>query len=134
MSIKLRSHGVNSSRGLCFFCGKSKDILSGSLPKDAEALHEAVYDHEPCDLCAGYMKIGIILIEIRDLEMEEEQDNPYRMGGFVVLKEEVVRRFLKEPLLSRVIEKRFCFISTSAWKALGLPKEEALAFARPIYV
>lgn len=98
----------------CFFCNKSKGImldrrLRETLPR------EACYDKEPCDDCKNYMSQGIILISVKD---GESGDNPYRTGGWVVIKEQAALKvFDKE-----VLEKRVCFVEDTAWEKLGLPK------------
>jgi hypothetical protein len=85
--------------------------LKNSLPK------LACYDKEPCDKCKEYMKQGIILISVRD---GEGGDNPYRTGGWTVIKEEAVRRMFKDVDLY----KRVAFVHDSVWDMVGLPREK----------
>jgi hypothetical protein len=102
----------------CFLCNKLKEIildrrLKNRLPR------EAVYNKEPCDQCKEYMQKGIILISVRDGESGE---NPYRTGGWWVLKEEAVKNFVSEPLLSSVLKFRVMFIDDTACERIGLKK------------
>ena len=102
----------------CFYCNKPKHILldrrlKKSLPR------EAVYDNEPCDDCKGLMEKGVIFISVKD---GEKGGNPYRTGGWWVIKEEAVRRMLKGKLLENVLKKRICFIDDSTCDKIGLEK------------
>jgi hypothetical protein len=118
-------HGVNPAIPLCFFCHKPKNeiVLPGHLPGDVEAPRSAVWDMRPCDTCEGYMKQGIILISCRD---GESGDNPYRTGGWVVIKEEALKRMIDPgALLDDILKKRFTFVHDAAWNALRLPRGEA---------
>lgn len=100
----------------CFVCMEPKDILldrrlRNTLPK------LACYDKEPCDKCKEYMKQGIILISVRD---GESGDNPYRTGGWIVIKEEAAHRIFKDVDFSR----RVAFVPDSVWDTIGLPRGE----------
>ena len=86
--IKLSpKYGLNCAIPLCFFCNKAKNeiLLPGRLPGDVEAPRNAVWDKKPCQECAGYMQQGIILISVKDGE-SGAGDNPYRTGGWCVVK------------------------------------------------
>jgi hypothetical protein len=109
-------HGINPCIPKCFFCGKDKNeiILFGRLPNDQEAPRGSVINKEPCDECAEYMRIGIIVIVVRD---GEKGGNPYRTGGFFVIKEEAVKKMCPDLGDSRVM-----FIEESAAKMVGLVK------------
>ena len=67
------------------------------------------------------MKQGIILVSIRD---GESSSNLYRTGGFVVIKEDAVKRFSTPEMFESVKKARFAFIEDSIWDALGLPRKE----------
>lgn len=116
-SIKLsKNHGVNPTIPKCFVCGEDKNeiILMGRLKDDAEAPKNICFDNEPCDKCKGYMKKGIIMISVRD---GENTDNPYRTGGWVVLKEDAF------PNMSEEIKRiRICFVPDSRWDEIDLPR------------
>jgi hypothetical protein len=126
MSIPLSpKHGVNPAIPLCFFCNKPKNeiVLPGRLPGDEEAPRNTVWDMRPCDECAGYMKQGIILISCRD--GESLGNNPYRTGGWVVIKEDAIRRMIDPgALLDSILQNRFAFVHDAAWKAFVLPRCE----------
>jgi hypothetical protein len=138
MSIRIhKKHGVNPTMTQCFLCGESKEILlvgsatkrfkdagvpvsdDGKMPMSIGAI-----DKEPCQKCEGYMKQGIILISTRD--GEEGSDDPYRTGGWLVVKEDAVKRMgLKSPALEeRILKQRVCFIPDEAWDFFGLPRGE----------
>jgi len=115
-------HGVNPAIPRCYFCGKPKNqvILAGKLPKDAEAPQDAIWDSDPCDECLGYMKQGVILISVR---VGEQGDNPYRTGGWVVVRDEAIRRMVQpEELSEKILKERVAFVPDDAWDALGLPR------------
>lgn len=124
-SIRIsQKYGVNPTIPLCFFCNEPKNelILAGRLPGDQEAPKNKVWDNAPCDKCKGYQKIGVILISVRD---GEEGTNPYRTGGWVVLKDDAVRRLVQpQELADEIIRKRVAFVPDQAWDAIGLPRGE----------
>jgi hypothetical protein len=91
------------------------------------------------------MNQGIIVISIADDTTEEEMlgesiekygkkvgwrpPNPYRTGGWAVVKEEaVIEMTANNPSYqSFALEKRFMFITSSAWNMLGFePKVTAM--------
>ena len=110
----------------CFFCGRDKGLVMNTrlTEKDAKAIREAhnhAIDYEPCDECKKWMEQGIILVSIRD---GESGNNPYRTGGFVVIKEDAVKEFSTPEMFEKVKKARFAFIEDSIWNALGLPRKE----------
>lgn len=116
-------HGVNAAIPNCFFCGKKKNmlVLFGRLKNDAEAPKDCVLDDEPCDECAGYMKQGVLLISV-DAAKSQSRSNPYRTGGWAVVKDEAIVRAIKEPeLRDQILAARFSFIDDETWRLLGLP-------------
>lgn len=127
-------HGVNPTMTQCFYCGKDKDILLIGKPKpemykqglcDASGkmkMSIGVVDMEPCNECRDYMEQGIILISAKDEDLGTK--DPYRTGGWVVIKEEGFKEMINDPeLLENVLKKRFCFVSDKVWDNLGLPRE-----------
>lgn len=106
--------------GTCFYCGEAKEILLDkrlrkSLP------HSACYNTEPCDKCKGYMKLGIMLLSVRD--GEESKDDPYRTGCMAVVREEALKDIIGNVKLFEDIKKRrMAFVPDSTWDALGLPR------------
>lgn len=122
-SIKLCPvHGLNPSMMQCFLCGETFGIaLPGKLRgcKQAPTMHS-----DPsyvCDTCKEWMKQGIILISARDGETDEK--NPYRTGGWIVLREEALHRFPMNPdLIEAICRKRVAFLEDAVWDGLGLPR------------
>lgn len=110
MSIRLHpKHGLNPTMTTCFFCNEPKDILLlGAAYKD-EAPHQiGCVDKEPCNKCKSYMEQGIITISVRD---GEKSDNPYRTGGWCVLREYFFERNVdSKELLDSILEKRVVFL------------------------
>jgi len=106
---------------VCFVCGEPKGVLldrrlKKSLPR------KAVYNDEPCDKCKEIMKKGVIFIGVRD--GEQDRKNPYRTGHFIGIKEEAIRKMIKEPLLSKILKKRLCYVEKSVLVKLGLVDKE----------
>lgn len=109
----------------CFFCGNDKGIIMNQrlTVRDAQKIEECngkVVDLEPCDTCKEYMKQGIIFISVKD---GSSGMNPYRTGGFVVLKDEGVKKCVAPEMYEQVKKTRFAFIDDSTWDALGLPRK-----------
>jgi len=120
MSIRIsEKHGINPTIPLCFFCNQPKNevILAGRLLDDVEAPRNAVWNKEPCDTCKEYMKQGILLISTKD---GEKGDNPYRTGGWCVVKEEALRKMVPDEN-HPMFKMRMAFVEDSSWKQLGLP-------------
>lgn len=118
MNIKIsEKYGVNPSIPVCFFCGKEKNeiILAGRLSGDVEAPRKAVWDMNPCATCSEYMKMGIILISVKD---GTDKENPYRTGGWVVIKEDAAKNIFGD----YVLQKRVAFVEDDAWEKIGLPR------------
>ena len=134
-------HGLNPAIPVCFFCGEEKKqvLLLGKLQHteespfggrvviedDIEAPRKSVWDLEPCDKCSEYMEQGIILISAREARNKEEQKNPYRTGGWVVLKEEAFKRLfdgMDAQKRNVILAQRAAFITDETWDAFGLPR------------
>jgi hypothetical protein len=126
-SIRLsEKHGVNPAIPLCFFCLKPKNeiILPGKMKNDMEAPRNAVWDMRPCDECKGFMAKGIILISV-DESKSADHKNPYRSGGWCVVKEELVKQALgggSKELVEQTLRVRVAFITDEAWDKIGLPR------------
>lgn len=119
-------HGVNPSIFTCFICGKDMGVvLLGAAYKGRAPVHIGVLDDRPCPECKGWMAKGIILISVRDGEEARDPKNPYRTGGWVVVKEEAARRMFTGAVLDFVLKKRVAFVPDSVWDAIGLPREAA---------
>lgn len=126
-SIRLSpTHGINPAIPVCFYCGKEKNevLLLGRLKGDVEAPRHAVWNKEPCGTCKGYMKQGIILISINEVLSRDDPENPYRTGGWVVVTEEAIERWLLKPpeLVDAICRRRAAFIPDEVWDRIGLPR------------
>lgn len=136
-------HGINPSVALCFFCMKEMGIaLLGRLPNDAEAPRQGVWTTAPCEKCEKCMSLGVILISVKDESIEQmnrEQENftrhhahnrkklyipnPYRTGGWCVVKDNVIKRMVTSPeLADQIIRVRFCFVPDTVWDNVQLPR------------
>ena len=109
----------------CFFCGKDKGLVMNTRLTERDAknirkMHNHAIDHEPCDECKKWMEQGIILVSVRN---GESGNNPYRTGGFVVLKEDAVKQFSTPEMFKQVKKTRFAFIEDCVWDQLGLPRK-----------
>jgi hypothetical protein len=122
-SIRLsQKYGVNPAIPLWFYCNEPKNeiILAGAFG-GKEAPRNAVWDRVPCDKCQEWMKQGILFISTKD---GESGDNPYRTGGWCVIKEEAVKGFVTNPdVLNSILKARVAFIEDKTWDAIGLPRE-----------
>ena len=122
-SIRLsKKHGLNPAVPVCFYCGQDKNqvLLPGRLPGDREAPRHAVWNMEPCETCQGYMQQGIILISVK--EEYGGDSNPFRTGGWLVLKEEAIRQMVDAGLAEQVCESRWAFVPDNVWGILDLPR------------
>ena len=107
----------------CFFCGGDNQIimnrvLKPNIAKKVKEAHGKVINLEPCPKCAEYMKQGIILISVRDGETDKK--DPFRTGGFAVIKDEGLKKVMPPDLFEKVSKTRCCFIEDSVWNKLGL--------------
>ena len=117
-------HGVNPSMGVCYYCGKDDGtiMLPGRMKGDREAPRRAVWSKEPCKECEGYMVQGVILISVQP---GPPSSNPYRTGGWVVVREDAVRRMITATeLLAQVLKCRWAFVDDETWDKVGLPRGE----------
>lgn len=127
MSVRISDkHGVNPSVEKCFVCGEDKGVvLFGRLKGDAEAPRSVCLDYEPCDECKRWMEQGVILISVDEKRSKSSPQNPWRTGGWVVMKDDAIRRMFKpESLVEVILKKRMAFVPDEAWDVLGLPRGE----------
>ena len=149
MSLTLSpTHGVNPAVPVCYLCQDDKNevLLTGRLPEDAEAPQHAVWDMAPCDNCKALMKQGLIVISIKDGQSDElalaRQDheaaqslkppaqrgpflpNPYRTGGWWVVREEAISRALKTIVKAEVVDQLmrvgYVFLDDQVCRHVGL--------------
>lgn len=123
-SIRLSvKHGMNPSLGVCFLCGEKSGeiILPGRLPDDQQAPPKGVWHKHPCPKCEEWQKQGVIFISVRD---GGDEENAYRTGNFIVLKDEAVERMpINDNMKASILKSRACFMEDKAWDWLGLPRE-----------
>lgn len=83
-----KEFGLNPTVETCFICGESIGVaLLGTAYKDKDGKHA-------CDGCSKIIADGgIFFIEVRD---GETGDNPYRTGRVIAIKEDAVKRVLKQ--------------------------------------
>ena len=122
MSIKLHpKYGLNPTMTTCFICGDAKDILLVGNASKKEMPHKiGCIDKKPCQKCKEYMTQGVICISVKD---GESGDNPYRTGGWCVVKTEFIERVINDiQLLNDILKKRVLFLHDTVWDAIGLPR------------
>lgn len=123
--------GRHDYKDVCYKCGlnayggKPKDHTcpkcgSDNWTREPVGDNEHIHEVRVCDTCEGYMKQGIVLISIRD--GDEGKENPYRTGGFAVVKDDAIKRIVNDDKLTdSIIRRRMCMIPTAAWNMMGLP-------------
>lgn len=58
-----------------------------------------------------------------DEEMRNTPPNPYRTGGWTVVKDHVIPKMFKpQSMVDWVLKHRFAFIIDEAWDAMGIPR------------
>lgn len=130
--------GLDLGTELCYFCNQPKAVsLRGRLSSDPSTPREAVVNMIPCDRCKKLMVGGVILISVKDNEMDkmaaemkaaiETQTpyipNPQRTGGWVVVSDESIRLMVTDDALrDRILKKRWTFVPDRVWGSLGFPR------------
>jgi hypothetical protein len=118
-SIRLhREYGLNPTIPICFICGKEKNelVLLGAAYKEQAPMHMCL-DKEPCDECKKMMDMGVLLVSVKN---GTDHENPYRTGGFCVIKEEAAQRMFG----SSIGNSRMAFVEDEAWDKIGLPRSK----------
>jgi len=116
--IKSLKDGSFIAMTCCFVCGEGKEILLHRRLRDISELNNRAISKEPCDKCKEYMTQGIIIISVRD--NEPDRDNPYRTGGWWVIKEDAMKRILPNIDFAK---NRVMFLEDSACAKIGLRKQ-----------
>lgn len=110
----------------CYFCGGGAEILIDRRMRNTLSRNMGVRSMEPCNECKGYMKQGVILMSISDDTTEEQMKgpmpNPYRTGGWVVIRDEAISKIFDEKFAAFALKYRFCFITDEAWDRMGIPR------------
>jgi hypothetical protein len=114
-------HGLNPTLVRCFVCGEDTGELAlmGRLPGDAEAPRRMALNKRPCEKCRGLMAQGVVLISTRNGESGED---PYRTGGWCVIKEEAFRRMFGGDAAEQALKARMVYVPDEVWDAVGLPR------------
>lgn len=110
---------VKGGERSCPACGhKAYKCFERRTLRDSERIHQ----NGTCQECQKLMEQGIVMISV-DEEKSTDMKNPYRTGGWCVLKEESVRRMIDTPeLAEQICRERVCFVPDDAWDQLGLPR------------
>jgi hypothetical protein len=70
------------------------------------------------------MEQGVILISVDEKKSGGDMQNPWRTGGWCVVKDDAIKRMGMDPKLEEdTLKKRVAFIQDEAWNLLGLPRE-----------
>ena len=116
----------------CYFCGEDGDIiipctLTQHVANKVEEMHGKVVNMDPCNKCKDLMKQGVILITFDPAKSKEgwhkeQMPNPYRTGGFFVVKDEAVRRIFNDEggATAFALKYRWIFIEHAAAAGVGL--------------
>jgi hypothetical protein len=125
----------------CFFCGEADRILLDRSLGDISEAHGKALDMEPCAKCQKWMDEGVILLGIVPEKSEpgwneKALPNPYRSGGFAVVKEEAVRRMFNDEggAVTFALKHRWVFIDHKAGVMTGVwpePKDAPSAESEP---
>ena len=109
-----KKYGLNPTITQCFFCGKDKNeiVLLGTAYKNQAPMH-MIIDKEPCEECKKYMKMGIMLVSVKD---NTNQENPYRTGKIAVITEQAAKKIFGDS----IGKSRFAFVEDKAWEKIGL--------------
>lgn len=109
-----KKYGVNPSVEVCTICGKDIGVvLFGTSYKDANGKPSAA-PHEVCTdgICDDCKQVidngGIFFIEVRD---GESGNSPYRTGRIIAVKEDAVKKILKD-------YNKVNYVEQSVWKLL----------------
>lgn len=107
----------------CYFCGKDDKIvintrLTEYFAKKVEEMNGKIIDKEPCNECKKLMKMGVMLISVRDYDPE------YRTGSMAIIKDEAIKRIFPKEEAKTLLKMRCGFIGDSLWDAIGIPRED----------
>lgn len=123
--------GVALAKEVCPVCLKESDgpiLMNTKLTehhaRKVESLHGQVvgFSEEFCPECKEHAKEGVFFVGV-DGSKTEDMNNPYRTGWLSCVKDEAVKRFMTEPMLSQVLKKRMCYIPDEVAMEIGLKPE-----------
>jgi hypothetical protein len=108
----------------CFICGKDDCIvintkLTKKHAEEVEKMNGMSISKEPCPECREHMKNGVILISV-DEDKSDDMNNPWRTGGWWVIKSDAVGRLLKKELADQLLKSRVGFIEHEMAEGIGL--------------
>ena len=114
----------------CFYCQEDSTILMNTrltehYARQVESAHGKVIDMTPCPQCEEYMAQGVILITIDDSKSGKDWNkadipNPYRTGGWFVVRDESLYKWMPEEFADFAVKHRFMFIEHEAAEHVGL--------------
>lgn len=115
----------------CYFCCQGNEIVVNTLlieraAAEVKKLHDKVINMQPCPKCEELMKKGVILLTFDESKSspgweKARMPNPYRTGGFFVVKDSLVERAFDHPeAVKFALEKRWLFIQHEVAVQLGL--------------
>lgn len=127
-SSENRTLGVALTK--CFYCLEGdRLILNTRLTRKPPSwvcnVDRHVVDMDPCPKCNKLMQQGIILITIDPSKSDPGWEkkpipNPYRTGGFFVIKQDALKKFLPGSLFEYAVKSRWIFIEHTAAEQIGL--------------
>lgn len=128
-----KKHGAAPILTKCYLCGEPKnELMLVGAQSDKVARAHGFDDYErmgsqpicmdklPCEECEKHMKIGVILIGVKD------DDQEYRTGHYLVVSPQFIERVIQpKELMERVLDKRVAFVPVTMLADLGLLEEDA---------
>ena len=118
----------------CFYCLEDNEIilnrrLTKHVADQVKEMDGKVVSMNPCPKCEEHMKQGVILLTFDPHKSDHDWDNPgkgkipnpYRTGGFFVIKDDALKRAVNEPeLVDLALKYRWMFIEHEVGVAWGL--------------
>lgn len=114
----------------CFFCLGDSDIVMNTrlyrgAAKRVEQLNGKVISLHPCTKCAEFMKRGVILLSFDPEKSDKGWNkqtlpNPYRTGGFFVVRDEAIKRIFDPSVAEFALKNRWIYIEHDAAVSMGL--------------
>lgn len=122
--------GIGLIKECCPACGNvfengiaiSKRIFQSEAGKEKfekELENPIGISEDLCSECKEHASNGIIFVGV-DESKTTDIKNPWRTGLFAVVKEEAVKEFISEPMLSQVLKVRMCYIEQEVAESIGL--------------
>ena len=97
-------------------CGECKHVWITPVEQSAHTSNLSGEKSEECPECSSRN------VHSSRVQEAEDPQNPYRTGGWVVVRDEAIERMVSPPELTQyILKKRVAFIPDEAWEILGLP-------------